>query len=85
VQVLSAQLITENPELREESFKWILAHKEGIKGADHSIMVKPLMSCLVDKKAAIRNASESVIVEVMAFTGLQPFMICLKDLKPAVQ
>jgi len=45
---------TENPELRDEGFKWILAHKEGIKGADHSLMVKPLMSCLTDKVSKIR-------------------------------
>jgi len=26
---------TENPEMRDEGFKWMLAHKDGIKGADH--------------------------------------------------
>jgi hypothetical protein len=43
-----------NPELREEGLKWIVAHKEGIKGADHSLMVKPLVDCLLDKMAKIR-------------------------------
>jgi len=75
---------TENPELRDEGFKWILAHKEGIKGADHSLMVKPLMSCLTDKVSKIRSCAEEVIVEVMAYIGFEPFAKQLKDLKPAV-
>lgn len=85
VQMLCVQMETENPELRDEGFKWILAHKEGIKGADHQLMVKPLMSCLTDKVSKIRSCAEEVIVEVMAFTGFEPFARQLKDLKPAVQ
>lgn len=49
-----AQVETENPELREESFKWILQHKNEIKGADHTVMVKPLVDCLQDKSSKIR-------------------------------
>lgn len=55
VQYACAQLEQENPELREEGLKWILAHKDGIKGADHSIMVKPLVDCLLDKVSKIRQ------------------------------
>jgi len=49
------QLETENPELREEGLKWILAHKDGVKGADHTLMVKPLVDCLLDKVSKIRS------------------------------
>lgn len=55
IQYACAQLETENPELREEGLKWIIAHKEGIKGADHTIMVKPLVDCLLDKVSKIRS------------------------------
>lgn len=35
VQYTCLQLETENPELRDEGLKWIQAHKDGIKDADH--------------------------------------------------
>jgi hypothetical protein len=50
-QYTCIQLETENPELRDEGLKWLLAHKDGIKGADHSLLVKPLVDCLTDKKS----------------------------------
>lgn len=64
---------TENPEMRDEGFKWMLAHKDGIKGADHQAMVKPLMSCLSDKVAKVRKDAEEVIEVVMSYTGFEPF------------
>ena len=79
-----AQLESENPELREEGLKLIIAHKEGIKGADHTLMVKPLVDCLLDKVSKIRSQAEEVIVDVMAFTGYEPFSRVAKDLKTAV-
>lgn len=81
----TVQMETENPELREESLLWILANKEGIKAADHSVMVKPLTMCLVDKTTKIRTKAEEVIVEVMQIVGTEPFMRECKDMKTAVQ
>ena len=83
VQITCVHLELENPELREEGFKWIIEHKEGIKGADHSVMFKPLICCLMDKTSKVRQSAEEVIIEVMAFTGIEPFHKQLKDLKPA--
>lgn len=41
--------------MREEGLKWILAHKESVKTSDHSLMVKPLVDCLLDKVSKIRQ------------------------------
>ena len=80
-----AQLEQENPELREEGLKWILAHKDAIKNSDHTLMVKPLVDCLLDKVSKIRQQAEEIIVEVMSMTGFEPFSRVAKDLKTAVQ
>ena len=53
--VICKQVELENPELREEGFKWMLAHLDGIKCCDHKLMIKPLVSCLTDKKSTIRS------------------------------
>ncbi len=84
VQYTCSQVEIVNPELREEGLKWIVAHKEGIKGADHTMMVKPLVDCLLDKTAKIRLLAEEIIVEVMTFTGFEPFSKVCKDLLTAV-
>jgi hypothetical protein len=47
-------------------------------------MVKPLVDCLLDKVSKIRSQAEEVIVDVMAFTGYEPFSRVAKDLKTAV-
>lgn len=78
-------LEVENPELRDEGLKWIIAHKDGIKGAELALMVKPLCDCLSDKVSKIRVLAEEIIVEVMAYTGFEPFGKIAKTLKPAVQ
>jgi len=70
--------------LRDEGFKWILSNKEEIKTADHTVMVKPLISCLSDKAGKIRVAAEEVVVAVMGYIGAAPFTAATKDLKPAV-
>mmetsp|Transcript_16770 Transcript_16770/g.11897 ORF Transcript_16770/g.11897 Transcript_16770/m.11897 type:complete len:414 (+) Transcript_16770:1572-2813(+) len=82
---ITAALAQENPELRDEGIKWILAHKDEIKNADHSVMIKPLIACLSDKAGKIRVAAEEIIVAVMGFIGAAPFIAATKDLKPAVQ
>jgi hypothetical protein len=79
-----SHLEVENPELRDEGLKWILLHKEGIRGADHTVMVKPLCDCLTDKVSKIRLLAEEIIVEVMAYTGFEPFGKIAKTLKQAV-
>lgn len=78
-------LETENPELRDEGLRWIQAHKDGIKKAEHSLMVKPLVDCLTDKVSKIRTMAEEIIVEVMSQIGFEPFLKKAKDLKIAVQ
>lgn len=60
-------------------------HIEGIKGADHKLMIKPLVMCLQDKKAGIRQLAEQIIVCVIGYTGVGPFNKEVKNLKPAQQ
>jgi len=47
-------------------------------------MVKPLVDCLCDKVAKIRMMAEEITVEVMTYTGFEPFAKVTKDLKTAV-
>jgi hypothetical protein len=63
----------ENPELRMESLKWVLEHKEDMSKADHSVMAEPLTSCLIDKDSKVRKEAEKVIILVMPYTGYEPF------------
>lgn len=35
ISVIAKNMEVENPEMREEGFKWILEHLDGIKGCDH--------------------------------------------------
>ena len=62
-----------NPEYRDESLKWITAHMEAVAKCDHSNMVKPLVTCLTDKKGEIRKMAEEVIVIVMGHIGFARF------------
>jgi len=80
---LCVQLVVENPELRLESLKWVLEHKDDIKKADLTVVAEPLTSCLVDKDSKVRKEAEKVIIEVMPFTGLEPFSRKVMSLKPA--
>ena len=73
INQLNEGLTAGNPEYRDESLKWITAHKEGITKADHNAMAKPLLTCLTDKKAEIRKMSEELIVIVMGFVGISKF------------
>jgi hypothetical protein len=59
------------------------AHLDGVEKSDHKLMIKPLVMCLQDKKAAIRLQSEKIIVVVMGYTGVAPFNKEVKNLKPA--
>jgi hypothetical protein len=47
-------------------------------------MVKPLVDCLLDKASKIRTSSEEIIVEVMTYTGYEPFGKVVANLKTAV-
>ena len=85
-QVITAclmQIEVENPELRTESLKWVLEHKEDIKKCEHSAAVTPLTMCLVDKGAAIRKEAEKVIVEILPYVTKDPFSKQIMSLKPA--
>ena len=85
INYVTAQLSVENPESRGEGLKWILEHEDAIKDADHSSMIKPLISCLTDKSKAIRDQAERVIIHVMPIVGYQEFLGATKDFKTAVQ
>ena len=84
INQLVAPLAEGNPEYRDESLKWVVAHKEAIPKCDHAIMIKPLITCLTDKKGDIRRMAEEVIVVVMGFVGYARFQEGMQDLKPAV-
>ena len=45
--------------------KKLYKHKETVPKCDHQIMVKPLITCLTDKKSEIRVMSEEMIVQVI--------------------
>jgi len=74
-----------NPEFRSEVFTWVLERKPALAKVDHKETIKPLIACLSDRDAKIRNASEEVIVEVMGFIGFNAFQQNTQDLKPAVK
>lgn len=69
INQLGPMLELENPEGRTECLKWISENKDGLMDADGGSLVKPLVLCLTDKSKAIREASESIILEVMPKTG----------------
>lgn len=73
INYLCAFLAEGNPQIREEGLKWMTLHKDEIKKADHSQMVKPLIACLTDKKAEIRTMALELIIEVICLTGFAPF------------
>ena len=65
INYMSGYLTEGNPSLREESLKYMTKHKETVPKCDHQIMVKPLITCLTDKKSEIRVMSEEMIVQVI--------------------
>ena len=74
-----------NPEMRNDSLKWICANKAAIVNCEHATMVKPLIMCLNDKSGPIRTMADEAIVTVMGHIGFSPFQEGIRDLKPAVQ
>jgi hypothetical protein len=69
INQLCPVLEVENPEGRNESFKWINENIDAIPGCDTNALVKPLTLCLTDKSKAIRLLSEEVIKVVMPIVG----------------
>lgn len=51
-------VIQENPELRNEALTWILKNREAIKTSEVKELVKPIVSCMIDKVPGIRNLAE---------------------------
>ena len=66
---LCASLSVDNPELRNEAFIWLQDKEKFIPECEHAMMIKPLVSCLSDKKSSIRVSAEEMIVLVMKNTG----------------
>jgi hypothetical protein len=54
INQLSAVLEIENPEARNEGFKWLQENLEEIPNCDTAGLVKPLTLCLTDKSKDIR-------------------------------
>ncbi|CAG9332562.1 unnamed protein product [Blepharisma stoltei] len=77
-------LTLDNPELRTELLNWLLAHKENLPKCDLKLLIPGIISCLQDRSASIRNATELLFAEVINYIGMEAFQPCLKDLKPAV-
>jgi len=74
-----------NPELRNESLKWMCEHKAAIAKCEHREMIKPLILCLTDRSGPIRVMADEVIVATMGYVGAAAFHGGISDLKPAVQ
>lgn len=74
-----------NPELRNDSLKWIVENKAAIAKCEHREMVKPLIICLTDRSGPIRTMADEAIVETITHVGFAPFQEGIRDLKPAVQ
>lgn len=85
IDSLAEYLTNGSPELREEGFAWIIAHKQALAKCEHKDLISPLVSCLLDKTSKIRTQAEEVIMIVMGFIGFQAFMNGTMDLKPAVK
>lgn len=73
-----------NPVSREESLKWICAHKAAIERCEHREMIKPLILCLTDRSGPIRTMADEAIVATMTYVGAAAFFDNIRDLKPAV-
>jgi hypothetical protein len=56
-----------------------------IKSTEINTLIKPLVSCLLDKTPSIRALADEVICTVMPLTGFQNFQSSTTDLLPAVQ
>lgn len=63
---------------------WLLAHKENLSKCDTKPLIPGIVSCLQDRSASIRNASELLFAEVISYVGMEAFQPFFKDLKPAV-
>jgi len=74
-----------NPELRNDSLRWICENKAAIAKCEHREMIKPLIMCLTDRGAPIRTMAEEAIVATMCHVGAAAFQEGIRDLKPAVQ
>lgn len=85
LNIIARSLEVENPEFRDESFKWINANQEGLALCQHETFVKPLVACLSDKKASIRQSSLEICEIIMGYTGYGPFSKELAKLLPAKQ
>lgn len=80
----SEPLGIDNPELRSELLKWLLEHKESFKNIDMKNYVQPVLACLQDRSASIRNLAEIFFSEVVEVVSFEAFLPYLKDIKPAV-
>lgn len=74
-----------NPELRNESLKWMCEHKAAIQKCEHREMIKPLILCLTDRSGPIRTMADEIIVACMGYCGAAAFLDGIRDLKPALQ
>ena len=84
IQNMCTYLTDGNPEMRNESLKWICENKAAIAKCEHQPMIKPLIMCLTDRSGPIRVMADEAIVSTMGHVGFAVFHDGIKDLKPAV-
>ena len=82
---VTAMCLDPNPEGRSEGLTWILKNVSSIEDADHTVMIKPLVSCLNDKNKEIRTKSEEIISIVMPLSGVQAFIAATQDFTTAIK
>ena len=85
INYMCGYLVEGNPNLREECLKWMNTNKDAVPKCDHQAMIKPLITCLSDRKGEIRTMAEDIIVQAICQIGYAPFQSGTKDLKPAIQ
>ncbi|KAL4446462.1 hypothetical protein ABPG74_001203 [Tetrahymena malaccensis] len=83
VNVMSAYLSENNPELRQGIIEWILRHPESYAAGDLNAYVQPILLCLDDKSKEIRVLAEQLLEKTISVTTAEPFKFAFKDMKPA--
>ena len=84
INYFTNHLKTENYDLRNEILKIILKNKNCISNQkEYKELIKPLINCLLDKNANIRNMSKLIIQEIMKFFPIDTITNYINKLKPS--
>jgi hypothetical protein len=83
INILSANLSCESPDLKLNLLKWFLKNEEGLHKCEMKQMIPNLINCMIDKSKDVRILAEHVILIGVKVLGLDPFKYYINDLKPA--